>query len=419
MSKASVIKDKLEAFRGDTRGAVAIIFALTLIMVLTVIGLAVDTARGMRAGNSIGAAVDAAVIAGVKGLRLQNMTDSQIQTVVRDIFDSNIETSGLSAPTINGFNVTINRSNSSVEVAVDAEIKTVLGGLAGIDTLSLPRRSVAIYENKDVEVALQLDVTGSMGGKKIDDLKLATKDLVDILIPDDISLLGGQKIRIGLAPYAAGINAGSYASLMNGGAAAPDNCVYERSSDSFQDSDTYPSGSAVLKTKLDLVGANNCPSATLQPMTDDKTVLKASVDSYTTGGTTAGHLGTSYAWYLLSPEWASIWPTASQPTAYNSGTATKVAILMTDGLYNTVGGKMSGANEGKSADFAVDTCTEMKSKGVIVYTVGFKLNAPAAKATLASCASHIEKFYEAKDGDALRIAFQAIAQDIATLRLTE
>ncbi len=206
----------------------------------------------MRAGNSIGAAVDAAVIAGVKGLRLQNMTDSQIQTVVRDIFDSNIETSGLSAPTINGFNVTINRSNSSVEIAVDAEIKTVLGGLAGIDTLSLPRRSVAIYENKDIEVALQLDVTGSMGGKKIDDLKLATKDLVDILIPDDISLLGGQKIRIGLAPYAAGINAGSYASLMNGGVAAPDNCVYERSSDSFQDSDTYPTGSAVLKTKLDL-----------------------------------------------------------------------------------------------------------------------------------------------------------------------
>ena len=92
---------------------------------------------------------------------------------------------------------------------------------------------------------------------------------------------------------------------------------------------------------------------------------------------------------------------------------------MTDGEYNTVGGKMSGANEGESANFAVETCTEMKSKGIIVYTVGFKLNAPAAKATLENCASHIEKFYEAKDGDALRIAFQAIAQDIATLRLTE
>ena len=266
---------------------------------------------------------------------------------------------------------------------------------------------------------MQLDEPGSMGGQKMVDLTLATQDHVDILIPDDISLLGGQKIRIGLAPYAAGINAGSYASLMNGGVAAPDNCVYERSSDSFQDSDAYPSGAAVLKTKLDLVGANKCSSATLLPMTDDKTALKASVDSYNTGGTTAGHLGTSFAWYLLSPEWASIWPTASQPTAYNSGTATKVAILMTDGLYNTVGGKMSGANEVKSADFAVDSCTEMKSKGIIVYTVGFKLGAPAAIQTLKDCASHIEKFYEAKDGDALRIAFQAIAQDIATLRLTE
>jgi hypothetical protein len=64
-------------------------------------------------------------------------------------------------------NVTINRFNGSVEVVVDAEIKMVLGGLAGIDTLKVPRRGVAIYENNDIEVALLLDVTGSMGGQKI------------------------------------------------------------------------------------------------------------------------------------------------------------------------------------------------------------------------------------------------------------
>lgn len=419
MFKAPTIKNRLQAFQDDTRGAIAILFALTLMLVILIVGLAVDTARGMRAGNTIGAAVDAAVIAGVKGLRLQNMTDAEVEAVVQNIFDSNMESFGLSAPKINSFNVTINRDNSSVELAVDAEIATLLGGLAGVDRMSLPRRSVAIYENKDIEVALQLDVTGSMSGQKMQDLKVATKDLVDILIPDDISLLGGQKIRIGFAPYAAGINAGSYASLMNGGVAAPNNCVYERSSLSFQDSDTYPSGAAVLKTKLDLTSANNCPNATVLPMTDNKALLKSTVDGYSTGGTTAGHLGTAFAWYLLSPEWASIWPLASQPSAYNSGTATKVAILMTDGLYNTVGGSMSDANKVASSDFARDTCTEMKSKGIIVYTVGFKLNAPMAVETLKQCASHIEKFYEAEDGDALRVAFQAIAQDIATLRLTE
>jgi Flp pilus assembly protein TadG len=419
MSKASFIKDKFREFRGDTCGAVAIIYALTLIMVFMIAGLAIDTARGMRAGHSISTAVDAAVIAGVKGLRLQNMTDTQVINVVTEMFNNNIATSGINAPTINAFNVTINRGNSSVQLDVDAEIPTVLGGLAGVNKLSLPRRGVAIYESQDIEIALQLDVTGSMGGQKIADLKLATKDLIDILIPNDTSLLAGQKIRIGFAPYAAGVNAGSYASLMNGGAPAPDACVYKRSSQTYQDSDTYQSSGAVLQTRLDLPGANNCPNATVLPMTDDKLLLKSTVDSYTTGGTTAGHLGTAFAWYLLSPEWASIWPASSEPSAYGDGNTTTVAILMTGGEYNTVGGSMSGGNVTKSAKAARDTCKEMKAQGIIVYTVGFKLNAATAQATLEQCASDGNKFYEAKDGDSLRSAFQAIAQDIATLRLSE
>jgi hypothetical protein len=219
-----------------------------------------------------------------------------------------------------------------------------------------------------------------------------------------------------LAPYAAGINAGSYASLMSGDIAR---LTIASTSVRETASRTETRIAPVLKTKLDLVGANKCPNATVLPMTENKATRKSSVDSNTTGGTTAGHLGTSFAWYLLSPEWSSIWPLASQPTAYNNGTATKVGVLTTDGLYNTVGGKMSGANEVKSADFAVETCTEIKAKGIIVYTVCFKFNALLAKQTLRDCASHVEKFHEAKDGDALRLAFRAIAQDFATLRLSE
>jgi hypothetical protein len=143
------------------------------------------------------------------------------------------------------------------------------------------------------------------------------------------------------------------------------------------------------------------------------------VDSYTTGGTTAGHLGAAFAWYLLSPEWASIWPASSGPSAYSAGNTTKVAILMTDGEYNTVGGSISGGNAAKSAKAARDTCKQMKAEGIIVYTVGFKLNAPTAQKTLERCASTSDKFYEAKDGDALQSAFPAIATGIATLRLSE
>lgn len=412
-------KSLLQEFKRDARGAIAILFSLSLVVILTTVGLAVDVSRAIRAGTAISTAVDAAVLAGAKGLRLQNMTDAQVETVVQTMFNENLNASGINAPKINSLNVTINRSNSSVEINVDAEIPTILGQLAGVQKLSLPRRSVAIYEKKDIEVALQLDVTGSMSGSKMAALKTATKDLVDILIPDDTTLLAGQKVRIGYAPYAAGINAGQFASKINGGVSAPNNCVYERANTSTQATEDFPNGAAVLKTKLDLPSANNCSSAEVLPMTSDKNILKTAVDSYSTNGSTAGHLGTAFAWYLLSPQWSTIWPAASQPVAYNTGNTAKIAIVMTDGEYNTVGGSYSGSNVTQSQNFAKETCAAMKAQGIRVYTVGFKLSQTNATETLQACASGSDKFYAAEDADALRLAFQAIAQDIATLRISE
>lgn len=415
----SPIFKNCRTFQNDTRGAVAIIFALTLIVMLSTVGLAIDVVRGMRVGGSVGAAVDAAVLAGAKGLRLQNMTDDQVTAVVKTLFDENMAAAGGDTAVISQFNVIIDRSNSSVELDVKAEIPTVLGQLAGISKISTPRRGVAIYKQKDIEVALQLDVTGSMAGSKLVALKTATKDLIDILIPDDASLLAGQNVRIGYAPFDAGVNAGPYASKINGNAAAPNNCVYERVSEGVQNTEDFPSGTAILKTRLDVPTGYGCSNAEVLPMTSDKTVLKSTVDSYWTNSSTAGHLGTAFAWYLLSPEWATIWPVASQPVAYNTGNTTKVAILMTDGEYNTVNGAMAGANVPKSQQFAKETCAAMKAKGIVVYTVGFQLTAANATETLQDCASGFTKFYPAEDGDALRTAFQAIAQDIATLRIAE
>jgi hypothetical protein len=96
-----------------------------------------------------------------------------------------------------------------------------------------------------------------------------------------------------------------------------------------------------------------------------------------------------------------------------------VAILMTDGEYNTVGGIHSSANNAKSSQAAVDTCTEMKAKGIVVYTVGFKLNQPAAKKTMQDCASSPTNAYLASDGDALKQAFKDIAENITQLRLSK
>jgi Flp pilus assembly protein TadG len=404
------------AFYRDERGTVAIIFALSIVVLMLTCGLAIDVGRAVHANAKLRAAIDAAALAAAKGLRLQGLTVSQATALANTMLMENFVGGSKGLADIKGVNVIIDQAKSQVEVQVDAEVKTTLGQLAGITAFQIPKTGVAVFEAKDIEVAVQLDVTGSMSGSKIADLKDATKTLVDILIPATTST--GPSVRVGLAPFAAGVNAGPYANTIADGVTAAGGCVYERKDIAYQDTDNYPVGLLALKTKSDIGASGNCPGAQILPMTDDKALLKSSVDGFTTGGSTAGHLGTAFSWYLLAPTWSGIWPASAKPAAYKDGKTIKVAILMTDGEYNTLGSSNGGSNAAKSAQLAVDTCTAMKAKGIVVYTVGFKLNQSSAIATMNSCASSAGHAYLASDGASLKQAFKNIAENITQLRLS-
>jgi len=57
-----------------------------------------------------------------------------------------------------------------------------------------------------IEVSVMLDVSGSMGGDKIDYMKLAAGDFIDIILPDGVEV---DNRRIGLVPFSQYVNAGS------------------------------------------------------------------------------------------------------------------------------------------------------------------------------------------------------------------
>jgi len=407
----------LRTFGRDERGAIAIIFSLSVFVIFMVTGLAIDVGRTFHANTTLSAAMDAASLAAAKGLRQANLTNAEVTELATRVFNANMQGHGGNYADVKTFTVNVDRAKSSVQIDVEAEVPTIFGQVAGIQKISFPGTSVAIMSSKDIEVGLQLDVTGSMRGQKLTDLKQATKDLVDILIPD---APGDQKVRVGFAPYSAGVNAGTFARAVDGNRAAPGNCVYERQNLSVQATDIAPAGTSALKISADLGSPQPCPSAVVLPLTDDKVQLKTTIDGYRDGGTTAGHLGTAWAWYLISPRWQSIWNTPTPIAQYNDGKTIKVALLMTDGEYNTVGGVMSGSNGPVSSNHAVNTCSAMKNEGVLVYTVGFKVGGqPSAVTTLSSCASGTEKFFRAENGDELRSAFRAIAEDITNLRLSK
>lgn len=174
------------------------------------------------------------------------------------------------------------------------------------------------------------------------------------------------------------------------------------------------------------------------PLTNDRSALIDFFEDATVGGATAGHLGTAWASYILSPDWSSIWPAMSTPTAYNNSGVMKAAILMTDGEYN-IQFSTGGVSTNTSAKQALMLCKQMRDNGIKVFTVGFGFGqgvkptsnvagmsdadrtAPGtgtakerAIDTLSKCASDDSSYYFPYDGESLRTVFKQIANKLSS-----
>jgi hypothetical protein len=153
------------------------------------------------------------------------------------------------------------------------------------------------------------------------------------------------------------------------------------------------------------------------PLTNERNTVSSFFTNATVGGATPGHLGTAWAWYMLSPSWSSVF-TTGVPAAYDDSTTKKYAILMTDGEYNVY-----YANGTSAMNQALELCTNMKTKGVTVFTVGFGMGqnvtanatgtaSQRAKYVLEQCATDSGHHFFPYNGEALRTAFQTIGSTI-------
>jgi len=208
--------ERLKAFFEDRRGNVALIFGLSLpVMVLMTVG-GVDIHRASTVRVNLQDALDASALAAARS----PYTDpADIQRVGMDALRANLT----NYPNI------ILREDKTTFVLTEDQVVVAKGSVdvkalvANIflppygqfmdDYLPVGAHSEVNRSSKNLEVSLVLDITGSMSGSRIRDLKSAATELVTMIVQD---LQTPYYSKMAIVPYSNSVNVGSYANSARG-----------------------------------------------------------------------------------------------------------------------------------------------------------------------------------------------------------
>jgi Flp pilus assembly protein TadG len=440
-------------FARDRGGSFAVLFGLAASVLALGVGFSVNISQIYNAKSSLQGVVDAAVTSTARDLTTGVIKETDANKSVQAFLDANSMAGILQANQIVLDKLTVDRTANTVKADAHVDVALYFPLFSIGDMQRVGASTTALYSDKTVEVSMMLDVTGSMAGQKIKDLKTAASNAVDaFLAGQDLSK---PRVRVAIVPYANSVNAGALAASSVfvetkssqrkqapanddpqavSSSTRPDNCATERKG-ANQYTDAGPDVGMVNRDYLLSGFAQNtstaaCPAAALMPLTADANALKAVIKNFAASGGTAGHIGVQWAWYMLSENWGSVMKASQRPAKMDPKKVAKFAILMTDGEFNlsyfdanSVKDVYNDAGKEPTRTAAKTLCGAMRNKGIEIFTIGFDLNEKNAKATLQDCASpdtgSIKHFYQVASGAELNAAFQTIARNIENLALTK
>jgi len=406
------------AFAADRGGNFAALFGLSSLVLISAAGMALDYSRLSSAKVRLNQAVDAAVLSTTRNITLGTITEDEAEEVVTAYVLANIDEGELAGEPVRIDKVVIDAAAKTLQVEASIRVPMTLTKLISASERVVSTDAKAQFSNTQIEVAMALDITGSMatwipasGETRMQGLKKAATKAIDLMFAAPGA---DERVRIGLVPYAATVDASPVIDEINY-TGSSNGCVYERTGPKRYERDfaspLHPVG-----------GTKDCPGAEILPMTDDAALLKSRINAFGTGGCTAGHIAIAWSYYMLAPEWNSAWPAGSDAGPFAPGTR-KYAIIMTDGIFNTHPSSGKWCNtpgQAQSNLYARKLCDSMKDDGIKVYTIAFAAPAKAA-ALMKDCANpdtaESTFFFNATDSDQLEDAFAAIAEDITGLAL--
>ncbi len=195
-------------FAKAEHGTVAMFAMVLFTLMIMMGGMAVDLMRYEQTRTTLQNTLDRSTLAAASLSQDLDAID-----VVNDYFDK----AGLLQYLTN---VQVDEGINFKEVTADAraDAEPYFLHMLGVQDFEAPGHSMAEQRVTNVEIALVLDVSGSMSGTKLSNLKTAAKDLVDLVVQD---VQDPYYSKASLVPYSAAVNAGAYANDVRGALRQP------------------------------------------------------------------------------------------------------------------------------------------------------------------------------------------------------
>lgn len=446
------IRARVRQYCEDTRGAIAILFALMAPVMIGSAGMALDYAQAYLVQQRLAQAIDAAALAA----SASSSDPTEIEQRVKDFFDVNYPPEKLGAT----FEPVVLVKGDEVIVTGEAYYHTTFLRLLGIEELDVDAETVVQRQVQGIEVVLVMDNTGSMATRdRIGTLRTAATNFVNILF-DRTS--NPNYIRIGLVPYSTSVNVGYYGLGKN-----PDGTYYDvpfvnnpnnlnyttnqyhatdwfgcvkakeypiDTEDSIGSWDMYrfcrdENDVSQCRARYcnrsscwyeDYVPNYICPKTPLMPLNNDRDALLASIGTMQADGHTYGNFGLVWGYRLLTPEYPF-----QEASDWDDIEWRKVAVMMTDGvntmhnLYSAYGlTSEHNLNAGDLDDRMAEVCENMKEDGILLYTITFDSGVSnSTKELFRECATSDSNYYDAPDQEDLINVFETISRELSNLHI--
>lgn len=351
---------RAKRFERDEDGGMAIIAFFVFLLMLSMGGISIDLMRHEMERTTLQATLDSAVLAGAGAPA--GATKSEIKGIVEDFFLKSGKADYLDE--MSEEDIIANLNSRKVPATASMTINTYLMKLMGVSTLGAAGGATAEVRTPKLEVSLVLDVSGSMSGSKLANLKVAAKEFVTTILN---SADPGDTV-ISVVPFSWTV--------------APGEAIYTAMQANIDDTHDWSSClrfkpaqyfDSYINPTLDPVdgpeymqqiytsrygGFDNLTStwrscfnndyAEVLPFSISETALHTKIDAMVASGNTSGHIGMKWGAALLDPAFQNV-ATAMQapevgvvdstltnvPALYTEPDTMKIIVMMGDGANTT------------------------------------------------------------------------------------